>query len=180
MAQKYDIPKEVRTVITNVDTGDHIVLQFEPQILTWSVSANYNSDPAIGGTHENIKFSHTSNETFSLELRWNRVILTAIKGWTTSRADKMIEDHRAFIRSLTAPISISENVVGGEAPLVNIVVPGVYNVMCRLTNIDGEVSRRDPQNGNIMELTMRCTFKEDQRYRFSSEDIFNAGYNRGF
>lgn len=178
MAQ-LDIPSEVRSVITNVDTGNHITLQFEPQVVSGTVAANYSSDPAIGGTHENLKFSHTTNETFSLELRWNRIILTTVKGWTKNRADKMIDDHRAFIRSLTSPSSISENVVGGDTPLVNIVVPGVYNVMCRLTNIDWEVPRRDPNDGNIMELTMRCTFKEDPQYRYSSEDIFNAGYSRG-
>ena len=176
--QKYDMPSEVRTVITNVDTGDHITLQFEPQVITSSVAANYNSDPAIGGTHENMMFSHTSNETFSLELRWNRIIQTALRGWTTERADKMIEDHQAFIRSLVSPISIAEDIIGGDTPLVNVNVPGVCNVMCKLINIDREVPRRDPQTGSIMELTMRCTFKEDPRYRYSSDDIFNAGYKR--
>lgn len=176
---QYDIPKEVRTTITNVDTGDHITLQFEPEMVAGSVAANYNSDPAIGGTHENMKFAHTSNETFSIEMRWNRIIITALRGWTTDRADKMIEDHRAFIRSLANPINISEDIIGGDTPLVNIHVPGVYNVMCRMTNIDWEVPKRDPANGNIMELTMRCTFKEDPVYRYSSDDIFNAGYDRG-
>lgn len=176
--QTYDIPKGVRTSIVNLDTGDQIYLQFEPAVLSGAVSANYNSDPAIGGTHENMMFSHTSNETFALEMRWHRVMLTALTGKSTDRADKIIENHRAFIRALLSPIGITEDIIGGEAPLVNINVPGVFNVMARLINIDWDVPRRDPQTGSIMELTMRCTFKEDPKYRYSSADIFNAGYER--
>ncbi len=175
----YDVPTQIRTTITNLGNGDRIYLQYEPETLTGSVSATYNSDPALGGTHENLMFSHTTNENFSFDLRWNRIQLTALTGKSTDEASRIIETHRAFIRSLVNPEPLVLDVVGGEPPLLNISCPGVFEVYARLLSIDWETARRDPSTGQMLELVMRCTFREDPQYRYTSEDIFDAGYERG-
>lgn len=173
-----DVPKQVRTTIANVETGKGIYLQYEPAVLTGNVSATYNSDPALGGTHENLMFSHTGNETFSIEMRWNRIQLSSLTGRSTDESSNNIEDARAFLRSLLNPFEIESDVVGGTSPLCLIHCPGVFNVFARLVSIDWEVPRRDPATGQIMELTMRCTFREDPQYRYSSNDIYWFGYER--
>ena len=174
-----DVPTQVRTTITNLDNGRRIFLQYEPEVLSGNVSAAYNSDPALGGSHENLMFSHTSNENFPIVMRWNRIQLSALTGKTTDECSKIIEDHRAFIRSLLNPVSLAIDVVGGDTPLCNIHCPGVFNVFAKLQTIDWEVPKRDPATGQIMALVMRCTFREDPQYRWTSEDIFDAGYERG-
>jgi len=173
-----DVPTDVRTTIVNVDTGKGLFLQYEPETLTGNVAATYNSDPALGGTHENLMFSHTGNENFSIGMRWNRIMLTAITGKSTDEASKIIDDARAFIRALLNPAKLVIEVVGGEPPLVNITCPGVFDVYARLTTIDWEVPRRDPATGQIMELSMGCTFREDPQYRYTYDDIIDIGYER--
>lgn len=173
-----DMPTQVRSIIINIDNGKRIFLQFEPQVVSGSVAATYNTDPAIGGTHENLMFSHTNNENFSLELRWNRILLVESSGSTNDVAGAKIVRDRNFIRSLLNPVALILDVVGGSPPLLNIRVPGVFDVYARLTSIDWEVPRRDPATGAIMELKMRCTFREDPQYRFNSDDIADVGYER--
>jgi len=173
-----DVPTEVRTTISNLDTGGRIFLQYEPDVLSGNAAANYNSDPALGGTHENLMFSYTSNENFTMEIRYNRITLSALTKKSTDECSRIIDEHRAFIRSLLNPITLAADVAGGETPLLNINCPGVFNVYARLTTIDWDVPRRDPATGQIMELNMRCTFREDPQYRQTSDDILNAGYER--
>ncbi len=172
------VPTEVKSVILNLDTGRSITLQYEPTVISGNVQAQYNSDPALSGTHENLKFSHTGNETFELDMRWNRIHMTALTGMTTDDADLVIKNARAFIRSLTNPFRLIQAVVGGEPPLLLVRCPGVLEVHARLTSIDWDVMKRDPKNGRPLTLTMRCTFKEDPQYRYHADDIVDVGYER--
>jgi len=173
-----DVPTQVRSTVLNLDSGKGIYFQYEPPNIGGAASANYNSDPALGGTHENATFSHTSNETFNLELRWNRITLTALTGKTTEEGSAVIDQARAFIRSLLNPVRLAVEVAGGDTPLLFLSVPGVLAVYARLRSIDWEVPRRDPATGQIMELTMRCTFAEEPQYRYTADDIAEVGYNR--
>jgi hypothetical protein len=173
-----DIPTEVRTTVLNVDNGKGIYLQYEPEVITGNVSAVYNSDPALAGTHENLMFSHTGNENFTLVMRWNRIHLTALTGKSTDEASKIIDSARAFVRSLLNPVQLIIDVVGGEPPLLIVNVPGVINVYARLHSINWTVRKRDPATGQTMELEMGCAFREDPQYRFTSDDIADVGYER--
>ena len=173
-----DVPTEVKSVILNLDTGKSITLQYEPEVITGNVQAQYNSDPALSGTHENLKFSHTGNETFEMEMRWNRIHMTALTGMTTDEADLVIKHARSFIRSLVNPVRFIQAFIGGEPPLLLVRCPGVFDVYARLMSIEWDVMTRDPKNGSPLKLTMRCAFKEDPQYRFHSADVVDVGYER--
>ncbi|MCP4568963.1 MAG: hypothetical protein GY841_15415 [FCB group bacterium] len=173
-----DVPTEVRTTILNVDTGKGIMLQYEPEVISGSVQAQYNADPSLSGTHENMKFSHTANETFELEMRWNRIHLSALTGKTTDECDRIISDARSFVRSLLQPSRLVLDVVGGETPLLIVKCPGVFEVYARMMNIGWDAMTRDPKNGSPLQLVMRGTFKEDPQYRYHSDDIIDIGYER--
>jgi len=173
-----DVPVEVRTTILNTDNGKGIALQYEPTVLSGNVQAQYNADPALSGTHENMKFSHTGNEVFELEMRWNRIHLSSLTGKSTDECDRIINDARSFIRSLVNPVRLVLDVVGGETPLLLLRCPGVFTVYARMTNIEWDVPSRDPANGRPLVLVMRGTFKEDPQYRYHADDIVDLGYER--
>jgi hypothetical protein len=175
------VKKELRTSIMNLDAQTEINLQLEPEIINGNVAAQYNIVPSIGSPSNSMDFSHTTNESISLKLRWDRLLLSdeIYKERGEFGVDFVIDRQRAFIRSLVNPTYVLPGVIGGTTPLCRIKIPGVLEMLCRFESIDWEVTKRSPSNGKVVSLSMQCTMREDPKYKLSSEDIYLMGYERG-
>lgn len=171
-------PKEIRTRLINLDTGDGIILQYEPPEITGAVRVAYGGEPALAQPHDPMIYTNTSSETFPITMRWERIPLASLLGITPDEASDRIDKARNFVRSLAASSIQTENTLGGSTPLLFLEVPGVLSVYCKLENIDWTVRKRDPQTGRIMSLEMRVTFKEAPEYWYSSEELNVLGYKR--
>lgn len=175
-----DVPTDIRSSIADVDDGTGIILMFEPEVIKGRARAVYGGDPEIGAPFVEPIFSYTENEKFSLDIIYNRIILAhggpSLK--TDDDASAAIERSRNWIRSKLQPRRVPPGVVGGNPPLLAVMVPGVMACYCRLDDIEWEVTRRDRKTGRIMDMTARCNFTEDPSYRWAAEDLIEVGYDR--
>jgi len=173
-------PSSTRSSLANMETMQGIIFPFEPEVWRGNVKVNYNEVAPIGGAHAYLDFQHTSNERFSAEFRWERLLLAfagAQRQSMDDAADK-IDKHRAFLKSCTVPGELPDGSVTGETPLLFLDVPGVLAVYCVMESLDWEIPRRAERDRRIMTYRARVTFIEKPQYRYTTQSLLEAGYNR--
>ncbi len=172
--------KGIRSTLVNVDSADGIYMMYEVPELQGQARAVWESEPELGAPHVKPVFSHTANETWQVEFRYERIALTHDNPnrLSTDQASQAIDHAWAFLRSCLTPNRLDKGYGGGSPPLLQFHVPGVLTLFCRMESINWQVKMRDPQTGQLMRLICTCGFKEDPQYRATSEDILREGYHR--
>jgi hypothetical protein len=149
--------------ITNVETGELISAQFNPDELSEKLEASYNEPEIVGHSHQPLQFKSTKNLALSFTM-----VLDGMSLVDNENGDRL-DDHRNFIHSLFYPMRS-----GAGTPRVLLVYPKIYSIVCRAKSLDGN-HKRMSKTGRSTLYEMKISWSEVLVRKLYSEDVRIVG-----
>lgn len=162
-ASDVSMRRPVRLSITNLETGEPIEAQFNPDELKEKIEATYNEPDVVGHSHQPMQFKSTKNFALSFALVLDGLSVV------DNEAGDALEEARNFMLSLCYPMRN-----GSGTPRVLIVWPRIYSLVCRCRSVEG-THKRMALDGRSTLYEMNTTWGEVLVRKLYSEDVRISG-----
>lgn len=165
-----------RMTLTNVQTGDAMTAQFNPDEVKEKLVVNYKDLEILGLSHRPKQYQNTSNLALSYELGFDGLSTRGIEisGVSFSKTFQSqvtaINQARAFLMSLCYAPKGAQTVVGGGPPQVLFTWPNLYSLVCVITGLDFTHKRFARKLPSVL-FTVCVTIEEIRTVRLFSEDL---------
>ncbi len=156
--------------ITNIDTGDGFVAQFNPTELREKLAANYNALQIMGLSHKPLQYQGTDNHTFDFEMAFR----SFAKG---SNAVVEVARIRRQILSYFYSKRGAATVIGGAPSRCLFVWPELVSLQARFRSMEAThtmfLKTLGPKHS-----TYKLTLEAVTDVRIYAEDVLSAGTQR--
>src|SRR5512137_1642944 len=125
--------RPARMSVANVESGDSVEAQFNPNELEEALEVNWTRQTVPGLSHQPLQFVNTGNVKFTMELHF--------EAHDPAVDLETIHRTRRFLQSLCYPRRGAENVIGGGPPRALFVWPGVISLSCVITALSFKYAR---------------------------------------
>lgn len=177
-----------RMSITNVETGQSLTAQFNPEEVDEVLAANYTELDVQGMSHKPMHYKNTENFAITLELVFDSASARDLvlddpnnmgNGSFGNKA-AMIDAVRNYLYSFCYPMkSEAGDIIGSSPPRAMLSWPGLYGLVCRITRIAVKQKRFSLFTGQSTLFSAKIDFKEARVVRLTSGEAFNLGTVRG-
>lgn len=177
-----------RMTISNVETGQQLTAQFNPEEIEEIVMANYTELDVQGQSHKPMHYKNTENLALSFELTFDSasardVILedpNNVGVGSFGNKAALIDAVRAYLHSFFYPMkSEVGDIIGSSPPRALFSWPGLYAIVCRTMRMTVKHKRFANDTGQSSLFTAKLELKEARIIRLTSEDVYNLGTIRG-
>jgi len=175
--KKFDAEAFTHGQVADLDSAESVEFLMEPEVYEGSFSVRYNPQGAVGMSHEYMGYQNASNEAIPIRLNYGRLAIARRADYDFWTALVEMERQRDYFSSLRATDELGDGKVSAVAPAVQVLVPGILNLRCVLTNFSWRVPHRDRQ-GNMMRLIMDLQFTEAPVTRWTSAELRMSRYTR--
>jgi hypothetical protein len=187
MGQNFFYGEVARGLLQNLSTFGHMKFLLNPNELQTQVSANYVQKNTIGGSHQWLQYTHTTNVTYNLGLVFSMAVFSDVhrSSFAGGKLDQtalewmphIFESYRNFLLSLLYPVGQASDPLRRSPPIALLLWPRhvAMKVVLRSLNI---TDRRFDRKGNPVEWEAACVFEEFRQYRLTSLQIQNKGLKR--
>lgn len=174
-----------RMTLANIETGDIITAQFNPDEVKEELQVNYEHLEILGQSFQPLQYKSTSNFQLNYELEFDGVSqrdiaatpLLAAAG-TDTVGPNAIMGARAFLYHLCYPRKGAQDVTGGGPPRAYMYWPNLYAFSCRIAKIS-ITHKRFVRNMTPVLFTAQVTVEQISDGRIFSEDVLAKGTLRG-
>lgn len=187
-----------RGLLHNEDTGESWQFFMNPEEVTAQIEVNWAKSAAIGASYERLSYQNTSNATFDIMLRHNRIWFADVsrtaanrqalspQGFATGRklntsewdsVKEEFEKKRRFLMSLCYPRGRVNDVVRRSPPQCLLMWPGYLAVRVVMRSLQMRDTVFDT-DGYPVNFEAQCQFEEYRTYRLTSADVFKVGFVR--
>lgn len=154
-----------RVSLTNIETGDVLEVQFNPDELNEKVAAAYNDLAILGLSHKPDQFQSTENLVLSFDLVFDAL---AVDGGvdTIARA-------RRFLHHLCYPVD-GQDVRTGGTPRVMFLWPRLFAITGRLRSVDITMKRWNSDMA-LVYYVAKLNLTESRSVRITSAEVLDFG-----
>lgn len=158
--------KPDRVTLTNVETGDFISAQFNPEEIKEKLVVNYKNLEILGLSHQPKQYQNTSNLGLSFELGFDTMSLDG--GGDTARRSRL------WLHSVCYPMRGAQDTIGGAPPRVLFSWPNLFSLTTVVIGLDFTHKRFATSMKNII---FSCTVQIDEARttRLTCEDVLSMG-----
>jgi hypothetical protein len=157
-----------RLSLCNIDNGDVLEAQFNPNELQIALGVNYNRLQVTGLPHQPLQYVGTNNQTIRFQLYFR----------VDSPED--LEKRRTaerFIQSLAYPRQTSLSISQGGPPKTLVVWPNFLSFQAVLISAGWRVTRFN-SFGDPVVMTTDLVFEELRELRLTQETVLDSGWER--
>jgi hypothetical protein len=173
-----------RMTLANVETGDSITAQFNPDEVKEELVVNYERLEILGGSFQPLQYKSTSNLQLNYELAFDGISARDVSasnlepsgGDNTGPA--AIMGARNFLYHLCYPRQGAQDVTGGGPPRTYMYWPELYAFSCRITKLT-ITQKRWARSMKPVLFTAQVTVEQVSDGRIFSEDVLVKGTLRG-
>jgi hypothetical protein len=154
--------RPARGTLGNVETGETLAFQFNPDEVKEELAVEYAKLSPIGYSHKPLQYKGTDNRAISFELTFDAM---SENGGVTR-----LNTIRRFLHSLCYPTKASGDVVSGGPPAAVFSWPGIGSLTGRITKV-GNTFKRFNQALRPTLVISQVTIEEVRDVRIYSEDV---------
>lgn len=157
-----------RMFITNLETGDDMNAQFNPEKLNEKIKVNWSKLSVLGLSHMPKQYQQTDNWTCTFELKfwaWDS------KG---NRLNDIKQKRRQLMSYCYSSRAAPRTVSGGAPPRLNFFWPNLIDLTCTLESLEFNHVRFN-RKGDPIESVAIVTLEEIRDVRLYSEDVRATG-----
>lgn len=173
-----------RMTLANIETGDLITAQFNPDEVKEELAVNYEKLEILGQSFKPLQYKSTENFQLTYELGFDGVSNRDISATNLepSAGDTVgpaaIMGARSFLYHLCYPRKGAQDVIGGGPPRAYMYWPNLYAFSCRITKVT-ITHRRWARSMTPVLFTAQVTIEQISDARIYSEDVLVKGTLRG-
>lgn len=172
-----------RMTLANVETGDIITAQFNPDEVKEELSVNYERLEILGQSFQPLQYKSTANFQLNYDLGFDGVSERDVVGniealALNSHGPEAIMGARAFLYHLCYPRKGAQDVLGGGPPRTYMYWPNLYAFSCRITKV-GITMKRWARSMTPVLFTASIAIEQISDARIFSEDVLAKGTLRG-
>jgi hypothetical protein len=160
--------------IGNLETGDVLSAQFNPDEVKETIGANFAELDILGMSHKPQQYKNTDNLEVVFEMAFDGVSLRGIPGTEEGSSTANIAAARRFLHHLFYSRKTSQDVTGGGPPRVFLFWPELYSMTCRIQKLV-IVHKRFAKSSASTLFTASITVREALDVRVYSEDVLERG-----
>jgi len=157
-----------RMSLTNTDTAETLVVQFNPEKLSGKLEPIFAALEVLGASGQEEQFRYLKNASIDIELRFDALI---DRTWNAAK----LQDSMNFILSLAAPRQ-GDTVQDIDPPYTLFVWPRLYAIVGRVKAPTWE-DLRFAMNGACTLRTVRFQLSQITNARRTSTDFRRRGLN---
>jgi hypothetical protein len=166
-----------RMALTNIETGDGITAQFNPEEITEKVVVNWNDLEIMGLSHQPKQYKSTKNAQIDFEMGFDAHSVRPV-----IQSGVAVTDGPAYARRFLLHLCYSrreaQDVQGGAAPRVLFFWPELFSLTAVITSVEFK-HKRFIRTGKPVIFTAKVTIEEARVTRLFSEDVLTGGTMRG-
>lgn len=170
--------RPLRMELTNVETGDSITAQFNPDQVEEELGTAYNDLAIQGHSHKPKQFEQSDNLSLSFDLGFDALSTRAIATNSSLAVNDGPAYARRFLQHLVVPRRAGVPVVGGGPPRVLFYWPEMWSITCKVTKLKF-VHKRFSIFGKSTIFSCKVSLDEARTTRLWSEDVLVGGTIRG-
>lgn len=173
--------------LANLETGDAITAQFNPDELEEELGVNFERLEILGLSHKPLQYKNTDNHALSFDLGFDGVSARLVDvsregagfgaGGAFGNAAASIDFARSFMLHLCYPRKGAQDVAGGGPPRVFMFWPNFISLTCRITKLKFKHRRWARSMAPVL-FTATVTIEEARDVRLFSEDVLEKGTQR--
>lgn len=170
----------LRMTLTNVNTGESMTAQYNPEEIREKLVVNYNDLEIMGLSHKPKQYKNTSNLSIQFELGFDALSTSRSVGFDdaqNSDAGNFVQPvlrARPWLMSLCYSPKGAQDVVGGGPPDVIFSWPNMFSIVSRITELSFTHKRFDSKMQNVL-FTCAISIDEARTVRLYSEDVLDKG-----
>ena len=154
-----------RLNITNLQTGEGFLMQFNPTQFRRAVSSAWQRHEVLGQSYRPLDYLGTNNTTVDLSVYFRAENRTEQQG---------LETVMAFLESLQYPPETADSLGGRRPPRVLVAWPRTFAFAAILTSYEA-VHEMFDLAGRTIQATVKLTFEEARRSRLTQENVRQNG-----
>jgi hypothetical protein len=154
--------RPARGTLGNVETGETLSFQFNPDELDEELGVDFGRLAPLGYSHKPLQFKGTDNRTMAFELFFDAM--------SEGGGVKRINAWRRFLLSLCYPTKSAGDVASGGPPRAIFVWPGLGSFTGRITKVKFK-HKRFNQALKPTQTIAQVTIEEIRDTRIYSEDV---------
>lgn len=153
-----------------VDPKDTIFPQYNPNKLREQIKVQWSKITVPGLSHKRVNYISTENTGFKMKLHYDAT------GRTPDVREKFL-DHRKFFQAHAVPRGGADTVLGGEAPRLLFIWPGLISMTCILESADFDYTRFNSELG-LLTWDVDLVLSEIRDVRLTFEEVRAQGTQR--
>ena len=177
--------KPLRMSFTNLDTGDALEAQFNPEELKEMLSVNWNELETLGASFKPHQYQNTGNMEWQFRLEFNAfdeggggLVTTSLgqqrsSGATQNRQEDILAARR-YLLSMAYKQRGAQDIIGGSPSRYLFVWPNLCSVNCLVHRVRLTHQQFD-QQGRPMRFMAEISIKEGRLEEIFSDDVFSNG-----
>jgi Contractile injection system tube protein len=154
-----------RVSITNIETGDVLEVQFNPDEVNEKVGAAYNDLAILGLSHKPDQFQNTENLAINIDLPFDALCVDG--------GVETIGRARKFLHHLAYPVD-GQDVRTGGTPRAMFLWPGLYAITGRLRSVDITMKRFN-RDMALTYFVAKVALTESRTSRITSAEVLDFG-----
>lgn len=176
--------RPTRMTLANLETGDAITAQFNPDELKEEIAVHYEKLDVLGLSHKPLQYKNTDNHALSYELGFDGLTTRDVEvssgggGFGAAGAfgnsAEAIAHARRFLMHLCYPRKGAQDVSGGGPPRVFMYWPNLLSLTCRITKLSFGHKRFSLALRPVF-FSATLTIEEARDVRLFSEDVLESG-----
>lgn len=166
-----------RVTIGNVETGDSISAQFNPNEIAEKLGVSWKNLEIMGLSHRPRQYQGTDNLHLSFDLGFDAISLRTIDT-NVQAADRGTPAFaRRFLHHLCYARRGAADVVGGSPPRILFSWPTLYALTCTIDQLEFQQTRFNLFMKPVL-FVCKVTMQETRTTRIYSEDVLASGTMR--
>lgn len=154
--------RPARGTLGNVETGETLSFQFNPDEVKEELSVDFTRLAPIGYSHKPLQFKGTDNRTMGFELVFDAM--------SENGGVDRINSARRFLMSLCYPMKTAGDVASGGPPRALLIWPGLGKLTGRITKVGFTHKRFNQQLKPTLSIA-NIAIEEIRDTRIFSEDV---------
>jgi hypothetical protein len=168
----------------NLSTGDFIQFLLNPEQMQTQIQASYASKSTIGGSHQWLQYTGTSNVKFNITATFSMAVhLARIRGgrkFSQSEFDQLFdefEDYRRFLMEFMYPRGKANDPLRRSPPTCLLLWPKHVAMVVVVRSLSFQ-DKRFNQDQRCVEFAAQMQLEEYRQHRLTSTEARKKGFRQ--